>query len=278
MSIEVIVLFLLNFYYLLTYLLTAAGGDEKINNVKLSTDTNHGEGYALYFQLTRSLTWCAFYMFIFSLPSLLFAYYGNGVSEINQDLLGVYQFTIANIGHDVTSDTYATDSACSTISADTACVHVYDEKYEFTMRQVSSILTVIEIIQTITLLSTIYHIHRSIRPLHREVLKSNSKSMKISDYSILVTNVPKDVTKQELVDHFSGLYYLDYPDWCRRPPVRGAVPVRNIGNTSDPIYLNSWVADIAVYASTAKYVRCYLKKRELYKELYRLRAQMKVPP
>ena len=252
------------------------GGTEKINNVKLSTDTTHGEGFALYFQLTRSLTWCAFYMFIFSLPSLLFAYYGYGVSEINQDLLGVYQFTIANIGYDVTSETYATDSACTSVSADTACVHVYDDKYEFTMRQVSSILTVIEIIQTIALLSTIYHIHRSIRPLNREIARGDFKSMKISDYSILVTNVPKDVTKQELVDHFSRLYYLDAPDWCKRPPVRGAAPVSNVGNTNEQLYLNSWVADIAVYASNAKYTKCYLKKRELYKELYRLRAQMKV--
>ena len=189
----------------------------------------------------------------------------------------MYQFTIANIGYDVTSDSYATDSACTTISADTACVHVYNGMYEFTMRQVSSILTVIEIIQTITLLSTIYHIHRSIRPLNREVSRSNAKSMRISDYSILVRNVPKDVTKRELVDHFSGLYYLDSLDRCKRPPVRGATPVRNVGNSNDQIYLNSWVADVAIYASTAKYVKCFLKKRELYKELYRLRAQMKVP-
>jgi RNA recognition motif-containing protein len=49
----------------------------------------------------------------------------------------------------------------------------------------------------------------------------------VTDYAVMVTNLPRDCTEQELLTHFSQLYQLSEPDWRKRSAVEESRPVEN---------------------------------------------------
>ena len=67
------------------------------------------------------------------------------------------------------------------------------------------------------------------------------------DYTVLVKNVPPDVTTTDLLIHFNKLYPLDTADWRGRPGVKGAHKVQQIENSLQSLYMNSWIADISLH-------------------------------
>lgn len=44
-------------------------------------------------------------------------------------------------------------------------------------------------------------------------LAVDGSNIKASDYSVFVRGLPKDVTQQEILDHFNALYDLGEQDW-----------------------------------------------------------------
>ena len=84
------------------------------------------------------------------------------------------------------------------------------------MPETVGILTASEIIQILSFFCFIFHLSRvtSTIKAERERLLCS-----VSDYSVVVKQIPKDTTKEELIDYFNALYPLDEKDWTGRPPV-----------------------------------------------------------
>lgn len=166
-------------------------------------------------------------MTLFSLPSLVFAWYGSRIPQEEQDAIGLYRFTLGNIGYNTRSPTYATDSACSDPAyqntSDT-CIRIMNN-YEFVLVNAASILTACEIIQICIFFCTIYHLSRLIGTFEE---KMGRLITSVTDYSVMVSGIPKDSTVAQVITHFSNLYALDKPDWANRRGLEGARPVQHV--------------------------------------------------
>ena len=53
------------------------GGVAPLRTVKVCQASDLGSGVSLYFQFVKSMCVCMFFMSIFSVPSIVFAYYGS---------------------------------------------------------------------------------------------------------------------------------------------------------------------------------------------------------
>lgn len=102
-----------------------------------------GAGIPLYFQFARSITVCLFCMSLLALPALVLAYNGSRIPQQDRDIIGLYQFTIGNIGYNNESPTYDIDSKCIKQSdlikelGNQTCIHLFNDSIEIT--QVCSI-------------------------------------------------------------------------------------------------------------------------------------------
>lgn len=174
---------------------------------------------------------CFLLMFFLSLPSLMFSYFGKRIPAWQRDTLDLYKWSIGNIGFDPSSPTYATDSTCqSRVSQlnNQTCIHFGPINAELTMVEVGGIITACEFLQIIVFFCTIYHLQKRVNKLKDEVDRSNTT---VTDYAIMVRNLPPDTTVDQLVSHFTNLYPLDKPDWQNRPTVRAARPVERVTNS-----------------------------------------------
>ena len=84
------------------------------------------------------------------------------------------------------------------------------------MPETVGILTACEILQIISFFCFIFHLSRVTNTIKVEREKLICS---VSDYSVIVKNIPSDTTKEELIAHFNSLYPLDEKDWLGRPPV-----------------------------------------------------------
>jgi hypothetical protein len=174
-----------------------------------------------------------FVMTVLAAPSLIFSFFGSRIPEQDRDLIGLYRLTIGNIGYDPNSYTYLNDSAChhtgflknyTPLKYNGTCIHVMD--YEFTMPQVALALSASEVLQIFAFFCFIWHLKRK-----TDTLKAQNERQEctVSDYTVIVRGFPKDTGMEQLIAHFSSLYPLDVPDWRKRPPITGAIPVMNTG-------------------------------------------------
>lgn len=224
------------------------GGQANPSTTRVIDDNDLGDGVAMYFQFAKSFAYCFFYQFIFALPALVFAYYGNRVPSISRDIIGLYRFTLGNIGSIPSDSSFATDSACSqpsNIALNATCVHVFTDfsaiSSEFTYAEVSTILTLCELLQIMIFFITVVHIRRKLGLLkHEQAPASDKDKLRLQDYSVFVSGVPSDCTPQQLIEHFSRLYPLDRRDFRGRRPVRWAQPVGQC-DTEEDRYLASAV-------------------------------------
>jgi hypothetical protein len=105
-----------------------------------------GAGIPLYFQFARSMTACLFCMSLLALPALVLAYNGSRIPQQDRDIIGLYQFTIGNIGYNNESPTYDIDSKCNTQSrlikelGNQTCIHLFNDAIEIT--QVSQFMSI----------------------------------------------------------------------------------------------------------------------------------------
>ena len=203
-------------------------GSAPLRSVQVCRAADLGEGVSLYFQFVKSMSICMTIGAILSIPAIIFAYHGSNIPPQDQDAIGFYQFTLGNIGYNLASATYSTDSACThaqNINSTSPCIHLFNNKYELTLVTAGSILTFCEVIFYFVFMST------SIFLLLR--MKSLSKLMErddqsVCDYAIMVKNLPPDCSFDQILSHFSNLYCLDKVDWNGRLPLEGATPVKSV--------------------------------------------------
>lgn len=207
------------------------GGHAPLSSVKVCKAPELGLGNSLYFQFVRSMGIGCFVMMLLSFPTLFFAYYGSRMPEEHQDSMGLYRFTLGNIGYNKASTTYTADSTCTVIApymnngTDT-CIKL-PNNMEISLTLVGSIISFMEILQIFVFFCTIYHLIRRTDHLRDEL---DGLITTVTDYSIMIKNLPVDTTKEELIAHFSALYPLDQADWANRPPLAGARPVQEVRN------------------------------------------------
>lgn len=252
-------------------------GREPLAKVALTEDMQIGIGLNLYFQFAISVAVGFIFMSILALPVLAFAYSGDAVPLQDQDIVGLYALSIANIGYNPSSFSYAADSACTpggslTPTTNQTCITVNGSEY--TMESVSMVITALEILQILVFFIMIVHIKRRFKKIITSHQDSGVPS--ITDYAVHVTNIPKDTTVAEIIEHFSGLYQLETKDWRGRLPVEDAAPVDSVGYSGSEIHVGTWVAECTVCSKMGKVVDYLHKRKEIMKELYDARARMKM--
>ena len=116
-------------------------------------------GVVLHFFFLRSVIICMCVMTLLSFPILFFCYYGSRIPLALQDPIGLYRFTLGNLGYDPTSPTYSTDSACTQIPDwqvyNGTCIHLLGG--ELKLSEVSNIVTTFEFLQVVAFFAFVFH-------------------------------------------------------------------------------------------------------------------------
>lgn len=199
---------------------------------------------------------------------------------------GLSSFTIANIGYDHTASDYDVVSKCKhymSVNGTTLLFNSEDPSEDtcvsvgghlFTTQSVSFIITVCEALQVLVFLIAVVHFNRCIDAILNRHAETGHPSLR--DYSVQVTNLPVNTTVKELLEHFSSLYQLERPDWRGRPPVEGAGPVDTTAFSGDPVFRGTWVAQCVISSRVRELIRDLEKRKHLMRQLYSLRASMKM--
>lgn len=247
-------------------------GREKIQNVKLTKEIEYGPGLVLYFEFMKSMAILFFILSILSIPILLFSYLGSKVPTLDRDFIGLYRFTLGNIGSNLHDASMFQSSRCTNKSyLSSECIRIFN--VEVLLTQVADIITAFEFLQIIAYYLTIIHLSRTISRLTLLAEKHNAS---ISDYSVMVTGLPKDTNIEMLIRHFSQLYQLKSYDWRQRPPLAGAEMTTHIENSNNILFRDTWIADIYIYRKISYLLKTYMHEEKLLKQLYHYRACMKM--
>lgn len=150
------------------------------------------------------------------------------------------------------------------------CLHVLGQT--LTAPEISGVLSICEVIQIFAFFCFAWHLQRKVYAL-REIREVSTTA--VSDYSIIVRNLPKDATKMQVIAHFNGLYPLDKPDWQGRPALVGARPVENDDNSHEPILVGSWIADCVLHKAIGPFIKVFRTQQDMMLKFFRSRAQMK---
>lgn len=248
------------------------GGKAKIGKIKITKATDLGLGVPMYFLFVKTMAITTFFMTLFSIPPLFFSYFGHRIPQQDQDTSGFYRLSIGNIGYDPDSQNFETDSRCNSApNKDMLCFHVYG--IEFTYVEIANILTICEIIQVFIFFLGVIYLSRA---THRMKSKLDGRTCSVTDYSIMVENIPPDTKEIDLIKHFSSLYPLDRPDWKGRPAVDSAEPVRNCANSGFGYHMDTWVAEATIFKKIGSIIRSFKNKQKLTEDLLRQRALMKM--
>ena len=246
------------------------GGSIRIDSLNLTKAEDLGAGVVLYFQFAITMSITLLIMSFLSLPSLIIIYYGRGMAEEDRDAFGMYRYTLGNIGY----EDYGSDAArctSSKYSEDDNCIHFQGN--EISVKEASNVLTAMEFLSVFVFFVSVFHLHRRVFSVTGKTSKSQ---VSISDYAVEVHNIPPDCSDLQILKHFSDLYALDRVDWRGRPPLEGAEVVSDIGNTNEPMHLDTWVAECVLHKGIGHFIASFKDKQHLMEKLYRARARMKM--
>lgn len=161
---------------------------------------NLGVGVAIHFRMLRYLFWFFTAATLITVPVFAFAHAGTRLKDVQQlDALGLAPISLANIGSTTAFSNYTS----------TPWSAVGDHK-EYPMRWISAIVSACSFaVVWLFLLFTAWANNR-IRDIAAEVDANNTTA---SDYAVFVRGLPRDVTEDEVREHFSKLYNLRSDDW-----------------------------------------------------------------
>ncbi len=91
-----------------------------------------------------------------------------------------------------------------------------------------------------------------------------------------MTDIPVDISPEQLIAHFSNLYPLDKPDWKNRPAVLGARPVIDTSNSGNSFCKDTWVAECVIHKRIGGFLRTFKQQQHKMSDLYHARAEMKM--
>lgn len=254
-------------------------GSAPLRSIKVIDASDLGTSTCLYFQFIKTMAVYMLFSSILSIPSIVFCFFGHGISIENQDALGLYRFTLGNIGNDINSATYLTDSKChSTListpggnSLNETCLSVYDK--ELTISVASNILTAMEFVQCLLFFLFVWYLSRTTRSLCKS---KELVDLTASSYTVMVTGLSCETTAEHVINHFSSLYPLDKPDWKHRPPILDAQPVKSSQFSGNPAVSESWVAECTIHKRIGYFLSYFRKEKYIMDNLYRCRALMKM--
>jgi RNA recognition motif-containing protein len=250
-------------------------GTAPLKEVKVTNTADLGPAVCLYFQLLKSMALYFFFASILSLPSIIVAFYGSRIEQQDRDALGLYRFTLGNMGYNPASATYAVDSACHSVrlmANNGTCVHIQTPlsgELEFSSRDVAYLITGLEMVQVLLFLYFLRYLTKRAKEIES---KLSGAVVKVSDYTVQVSNLPNHFTSSELIQHFSKLYQLSEMDFRKRPPIRYCVPADNIFHSVP----DSWVAQCTVFKRIGKMLYSFKKKSKLLDSIKQTRAFIKM--
>lgn len=141
-----------------------------MSSAKMTSAKELGLGTNLYFQFVKSMSIGLLFMTILSIPSLVIvicnsssvvgiitileqalSYFGSGVAQPDRDVVGLYRFSLGNIGLDKTLQSYSQKARCgSTASifhanANSTCVPLYN--FSVPLDVATGTITIFELLQ-----------------------------------------------------------------------------------------------------------------------------------
>ena len=224
-----------------------------------------GIGCKLHFNLMKGVLRGFGLLLLLHLPALLLYSSGSRIKEEQKDLLGLYALTLGNLG----------DPSSRWI---TVRMFGHTGKVVGRMRRADAavLLAAMDGLSCLVFAGMIGYLWR----LVRHAKKHQSKTiLETKDFAVFVTNLPTDVTKREVIEHFSALYPLDGPDWNRRPPPAAGPPKRPVYDTAhvggDSRYHGKWVAEVTLARKSGYKLRSFLLHGDKAGQLKRYRAYLK---
>lgn len=252
------------------------GGTATHYHTNMCRSPDLGNGTVMYFQFMRSMGVCMFVCTLLSVPTLYFAWSGARMPLEDQDSFNFFKFALGNIGYDTQSSTFAADSECRQpmpyYNKNETCLQL-PQGQEISLSAVGSILTLMELLQCLVFFFTIWHLKNRLKSVVNELSKDVTT---VTDYSIMIRNIPPGTTEKELIEHFSNLYPLDRPDWKGRPGLTGATPVQEVDNTHESRYIGTWVAECFLMRKIGKLLNSFLAQDQVTVKLRRSRAEAKM--
>lgn len=248
-------------------------GDVRLDSVDIIHAPDLGVGVTLYFQFAMTMTISLLVMSFLAIPILVFVYNGNSITEENQDAFGLYRYTLGNIGFDKKSMYYKNHARCLSdrYAFNETCIHIWQN--EFSLSEATNIITAMEFLQIVVFFVGVVYLYRKAFSLTGKSAKSE---ISISDYTVMVTDLPTDTTDKELIEHFSNLYKLDEPDVKGRPALEEARPVPKLVNGMHHIHKNTWIAECTIHKGIGGFISSFKSKQHVMEGLYRCRARMKM--
>ncbi|CAE7939420.1 unnamed protein product, partial [Symbiodinium sp. KB8] len=151
-----------------------------------------GAGLTLYFSMQKALAWLFFVFSIVVAPVLALCFMGTRVTEEDVDPLYIAKLSIGNLPDPTTN----------------ATLEIFSQSLSLTT--VGLIVSYTDLFYTILFLFFVMWFTRRIASTAKY---TDSENVTASDYSVYITNIPKDVTDKEVFEHFNRLYDLEQPDW-----------------------------------------------------------------
>ena len=250
------------------------GGEGSIFATSVCSDPGLSVVACLYFVFIKHCAWFMLWASILSAPMFIMAYFGERTPQLDKDTLNIYRISLGNVGYDKQADNYDIISKCDRVVPRTAngtCIHL--STFEFRASDASNVLTGCEFLQGLLFLWFLYKLRKETKQLTED---HDVGECTVKDYSIMVRNVPPDVTPTDLLIHFNKLYVLDTADFKKRPRIKGAKRVEHIENSLQSMYMNSWIADICIHKEIGRFIEAYTMRSQMMLDLQAARARMKM--
>nr|CCA18997.1 conserved hypothetical protein [Albugo laibachii Nc14] len=262
-----------------------AFGQKGFLDTNMSDIGDLGIGILLYFMLSKYLSITVFLMGLCSLPSIILNIYGHGITGTLADPLGLAYTSLGNQGvhEEIANDT----NRCLPRGTIDCTGNTVETPFTSDPYAVSWIITVSDCIASLIFLVFIY-VFRS--TAQRAIETHLHENLTPAKYAVQVKGLPRDVTEEEVVEHFNALYDLTKPEminrlyfnccWGRRNQVKraklrvgNASPVSNVdhleGLTSvtPPLYINTWIAEVSFFRPTFGLLRSFMAIQSVSKRM-----------
>ena len=166
-----------------------------------------------------------FVMSILSIPSMIINSKGTGVLVNDRDFIGLYKLSLGNFGYNKDDTNYKTESHCASnaygYTTNSTCITFFGN--HITTLIAGEIITAMEFLQILVFFAAILYLYWKTEKLTH---LTEGRDCVVSDFSIMVRDLPRNTTEEEIVNHFSTLYQLERKDWKHRPPLFGAQVVQ----------------------------------------------------
>jgi len=281
-------------------------GEADLCSTSTADFTSLGYGIVMYFQFLKMLILCFMLAFLVTLPTLIFCVSGTALTDnFEAGVLGLT--TIGNIGSGL--DCAANSSSVSLlmseatgdgyVSTDDLCADRvgFFFNIEMALSDVMFFVSSLDVVASLVVLLCAFQFHVRLSELKADVDRHH---LTAADYAVEVRGLPRDATKAELLEHFSGLYDLSrstsytFRGWCgvfcrRRKQTSQGYADRRLhyqqvtntalntleGSAARERYHGKWVAEVSLVLANCDVLRRFLRSEATLIKLQRFRAKVR---